>query len=82
MLIDPDGNPNRSIYLIGARILDYMNSSRFQTFDIHRTFREINDNSSDENQRFSFEHFLLALDWLYLINKVSTDGKGDFRRCS
>lgn len=80
MLLDKDTNPTKSIYFIGSRIIDLLKESRFSSLDINIAFGRLNQNATKQD-RISFDYFLLALDWLFLLDVVEVTSAGDIQRC-
>jgi hypothetical protein len=80
MLVDRDTSPQRNLYYVGARILQLFKEAPFKTIDIDVAFRELNLRSEREKS-IPFNYFVLALDWLFLINAVDLTSDGDIVRC-
>lgn len=75
MLLPDNIHPNNSIYYNGALVLDVM--QQYKRLSIVDLFLKL-----QEKEAISFPVLVLCLDWLYLINTVEVDNKGEVRLCS
>lgn len=80
MLVDNDIDPTKSIYFLGAKIIDQIKSSNFSVTDPNLLFKRINSQSTLGN-KLSFDYYMLALDWLYIIGLIDMNETGDVVKC-
>jgi hypothetical protein len=75
MLLPDNIHPENSIYYNGALVLDIIQQhKRLSIFDLYLKLREETD--------VSFPILVLCLDWLYLIDAVNVNKKGEVKLCS
>jgi len=72
MLLPEDINPINTVYYNGAlvsRAIEQDDQYQIDFFDLY--------NKVKQKQRFSFQSYMFALDWLYLLGsiKIGTDGR-------
>lgn len=78
MIIDFDLKPEKNVYLIGYQILDLFNNESMKKIDVkilYEKFVVVYDT------RISFNYFLYALDWLYLIDLVEVTKNSEIKKC-
>lgn len=75
MLLPIDTKPRFSIYYIGGLLLKAMKD--YEGHDFLSLYDKIR-----EEYHVSFKLYILAIDWLYLINAVQVDQKGCIRYVS
>jgi hypothetical protein len=75
MLLPDNIHPKNSIYYNGALVLDVM--QQYKRLSIVDLFLKL-----QEKEAITFPVLVLCLDWLYLINTVEVDNKGEVRLCS
>ncbi|MDD4437981.1 MAG: hypothetical protein PHS04_08115 [Tissierellia bacterium] len=75
MLLPDNIHPKNSIYYNGALVLDVM--QQYKRLSIVDLFLKL-----QEKEAITFPVLVLCLDWLYLINTVVVDNKGEVRLCS
>jgi len=77
MIVPIDIKPEYSLYFIGGQLLETIKNHNKISFDLielyHAFMKRIDD--------CSFNQYLLALDWLYLIDVVEIDNKGQLKKC-
>ena len=76
MLLPKDINPTNTLYFNGALAIKAMNSSDTKTID----FFELYEKLKASNQ-ISFQSYIFALDWLYLIGSIKLGGHGKIEKC-
>lgn len=81
LIINQHSPPEKSLFYIGARILESLNRSMFPVTDVLSGYRRLQD-STGPGIRISFAYYLLALDWLFLLGKVDITESGDIIKCS
>jgi len=75
MLLPDNIHPKNSIYYNGALVLDVM--QQYERLSIVDLFLKL-----QEKKAITFPVLVLCLDWLYLIDTVEVDNKGEVRLCS
>lgn len=71
IIINNDIHPKREIYFLGAKIIDVLKKSNGDCLNLFDVFQELN-----QRERVSMNLFVLALDWLFLLNVIRMkDGK-------
>lgn len=79
MLLPQDVQPEKSLYVIGAQIIETFNKLGRRTVDIktlYTSFQSINNANE-----ISFTYFLYALDWLYIVGFVDLYNNSKIKRC-
>ena len=78
MIIDSDQHPEKNIYFIGANLIKILSSSKDMSLDIYSVFLKYNKESKT---KISFDYLLLGMDWLFLLNLIEVNPKGDLKKC-
>lgn len=78
MLLSTSPIPEISPYFIGAKIIKKIKSNNIGMYDTLSLYEEFID---ENNIKIGFNHFLYALDWLYLLGLVELDQTGKILRC-
>jgi len=78
MIINDVSEPQKSLYVIGAAILDVLRDSYKKPIDPIRLF----DLFHSRNNKVSISYFYFGLDWLYLLNAIELDSFGNIKLCS
>ncbi|KIA82410.1 ABC-three component system middle component 6 [Flavobacterium sp. AED] len=79
MLLPQDVAPEKSLYVIGGRIIETFNSINLRTIDTKTLYTSYV--SMFRQQDLSFSYFLYALDWLYIIGFVEIYNDTKIKRC-
>lgn len=77
MILPVDIKPEYSLYCIGGELLKMMKRQDKSDFDLLHLFDDFNTNNPD----CSFNLYLLALDWLYLLDLIKLNDKGHLHKC-
>ncbi len=77
MILPRDIKPEDSLYFIGGNLLKTINKLNAKEFDLLGLYQD----HTNENNECSFNQYLLAIDWLYLLNLVSVNEKGQLKKC-
>lgn len=77
MLILSTDNPQNSLYYLGSILLDTMSKNIGNNFGIYDYFEIIN-----QYQSVTMNRFLLILDWLFMLGKISTDSEKGLHLCT
>ena len=76
-ILDRDAKPTNSIYYIGGIMIDYLAKYHAETsidfFDFHNRLCKLHI--------ISIHQYIFALDWLYLLELIETDSKGNIKKC-
>lgn len=78
MLITHSPTPDTSPYCIGAYLLRKITNTNIGLYDSLTLYEEFTEES---NMKIGFNHFLYALDWLFLLGLVELDSTGKILRC-
>lgn len=76
MIVSRDIHPERDFYYLGAKVIKLLGQSKADIFDFFEVYTAL---KKEEN--ISINLFVLTLDWLYLINAITTNQKGDLIKC-
>lgn len=76
MIILSTDNPKNSIYYLGSILLDLMKKNAKSDFGVFDYFEMMN-----MIQKISMNRFLLVLDWLFMLGKVTTDSEKGLHLC-
>lgn len=79
MILPQDIAPEKSLYVMGARIIDLLKIHPHKTFDAKRIF-DLYLNTHVEN-RITYNYFLYALDWLYILRIIDFDENNRLIKC-
>lgn len=77
MLILSTDDPQNSLYYLGSILLDTMSKNTGNNFGIYDYFEIIN-----QYQSVTMNRFLLILDWLFMLGKISTDSEKGLHLCT
>lgn len=78
MIINNVTEPKKSLYIIGAYIIDIINQSEqnsIDPIDLYNIYIIYINN-------ISINYFYLALDWLYMIELINVDHVGNIKLCN
>lgn len=79
MLLPQDIAPEKSLYVIGGRIIHIFNAINRRTIDIKSLYNiYATEFSKDE---LSFSYFLYALDWLFIVGFIDLYNNTKVKRC-
>lgn len=73
ILLDRNNHPQNTVYYLSAVIYGYLKKNR--SLGLIDLYKEISEKIL--KQKINFEFLLLAVDFLYLIEKVNVNDKGD-----
>lgn len=74
MIIDRDSNPKDTVYYIAACTMEIISSNKYNVDDVFQILKE------RYNYSLEYTVYLLSLNFLFLINKISI-GKEGFIKC-
>ncbi|WP_017347143.1 ABC-three component system middle component 6 [Pantoea sp. A4] len=70
--------PEKSLYVIGAKIIDVFKSNIYASKNII----SLHDDYESLHGNISYPYFIYALDWLFIIGLVNLNKKGELTLCS
>lgn len=76
MLLPKDINPVNTLYFNGALAINAMNSSGTSTIDFFDLFEKLK-----ASNKISFQSYIFALDWLFLIGSIKLGESGKIEKC-
>lgn len=78
MIIDRDLVPEKNIYYLGGKVLEVLRDHQYDVVSPIEIFHQLERLIPT---KVSFDYFLLALDWLFILSKIEVDKKGDIVKC-
>lgn len=78
MIIPIDIKPEKSLYVIGAKIVEVFNNESMGVIDIKILYEKFIKNYQEN---ISFDYYLYALDWLFLIDLVKINKNSEVIKC-
>lgn len=72
LLLDRNNEPTSTVYYLAASVYDY--ASKHDGIDASSLYQGVMVDSVGKN--VSYDFFLMALDFLYLLNRISVDERG------
>lgn len=79
MILLSTDDPNNAVYHLGAKLLQLMmhyQGSRY-TLGVTEYFEILN-----RNHNVSMNRFLLVLDWLFMLGKITSDSEKGLQLCT
>lgn len=70
MIEGNDIRPERKLYYLGALLLEIINDSKHKNIDYLDLFENL-----CEREKVSMTLFTVALDWLFMLHLVESDGR-------
>ena len=78
MIIDYDTKPEKNLYLIGYQVLNIFNDLSINKIDVKVLYYKYVDATKS---KISFNYFLYALDWLYLLDLIEVSKNAEIKKC-
>lgn len=78
MIIPIDIKPEKSLYVIGAKIMEVFNNESMGVIDIKILYEKF---IKIYQENISFDYYLYALDWLFLIDLININKKSEVIKC-
>lgn len=72
LLLDRNNEPTSTVYYLAACIYNYV--EKFEGIDSSNLYEAIT--SDLVKRKVNYDFFLMALDFLYLLNRITVDEKG------
>lgn len=79
MILPQDISPEKSMYVMGSRILEILNKEPHKTVDPKLVYDKYNQLHSDI--KITYNYFLYALDWLFLLNALELTENIRIKKC-
>lgn len=77
MILPTHINPNKSLYVIGSRIIEILNGKKIiDTQELHILYT-----NKYGSEAINFNYFLYALDWLFILELVELNKNSKIKRC-
>ncbi|EMN6090132.1 hypothetical protein WB374_003449 [Vibrio cholerae] len=76
MIISKNINPDKDLYVIGAHIIDVLQSVNKSSIDYFELHKRLQDEIEVSMQLFS-----LSVSWLFLLGVIDKNSKGNIKRC-
>jgi hypothetical protein len=76
MLLPQDINPTNTLYFNGALAINAMNSTDEKSIDFFELYKKLK-----ASNQISFQSYIFALDWLYLIGSIKLGRQGKIEKC-
>lgn len=76
MLLPKDINPTNTLYFNGALVINALNTIASNTVDFFELFKKLK-----ASNQLSFQSYIFALDWLFLIGSVKLSTHGKIKKC-
>lgn len=80
MIISEDIKPDKSLYVIGANIVQMLKKETMGVYDIHVLYDKFITCTLHE-EKVSFSYFIYAIVWLYLIGLIDINNENNLIRC-
>lgn len=77
MIILSTDSPKNSVYYLGSILINIMRKNTKNDFGVFDYFEIIN-----QTQEVSMNRFLLVLDWLYMLGKITSDSEKGLQLCT
>ncbi len=78
MILLSTDNPSNAVYYLGSKLLELMMEHQNSKYTLGVTDYF---NLMNHLQPVSMNRFLLVLDWLFMLGKISSDSKRGLRLC-
>lgn len=76
MLISKNINPLNSVYFIGSKLIEYLNTVKIKKINFFDLYLELN-----KSNKISLQLFILSIDWLFLLEIIKIDKDGIILKC-
>ena len=78
MILPVDIKPEKSLYVIGSKIIETINNESMGIIDLQLLYDKF---SKTYPESISFNYYLYALDWLFILDLIKVNGKSGIERC-
>ncbi|MEA5402691.1 ABC-three component system middle component 6 [Arcicella sp. DC2W] len=79
MIIPTDTPPERSMYVIGASVVGILKKEKAKTIDPDILYKKFIKNNP--HVKITYNYFLYALDWLFILGLVELTPQAMIKRC-
>jgi hypothetical protein len=79
MILPQDILPEKSLYVMGSRIIQILNGEPHKTIDPKLVFDKYS--LKHPETKITYNYFLYALDWLYLLNAIELTDNIRIKKC-
>ena len=76
MIISKNINPDKDLYVIGAHIIDVLQSVNKKSIDYFELHKRLQNEIEVSMQLFS-----LSVSWLFLLGVIDKNSKGNIKKC-
>lgn len=76
MILSKDINPERNLYFLGGRVLQELQRMHGNKIDFLELYQKLN-----KEKDISVQLFVLTIDWLFLLEVVKSNKKGEIEKC-
>ncbi|MEQ3660458.1 MAG: ABC-three component system middle component 6 [Glaciecola sp.] len=76
MIISKNINPDKDLYVIGAHIIDVLQSTGGNSIDYFELHQKLRNNIEVSMQLFS-----LSVSWLFLLGVIDKNTDGNIKKC-
>lgn len=75
-MIITERDPQKSLYFLGAKLLELLKKEnmKYTLIELYENFKK--------HHEIEFKRFVLMLDWLFIINSITTTEDGFIVKCS
>lgn len=79
MILPQDISPEKSMYVMGSRIIQLLNKEPHNVVDPKKIFDKYN--MIHPEVKITYNYFLYALDWLYILNAIELTENLGIKKC-
>lgn len=79
MILPQDIAPEKSMYVMGSRIIEILNREPHNVIDPKLVFDKYNQLHPET--KITYNYFLYAIDWLYILNAIDITGSLGIKKC-
>lgn len=77
MILPTHINPNKSLYVVGSRVIDLMKSRKLiDAQELHILY-----SNRYKSENLNYNYFLYALDWLFILGLITINKNSKIKRC-
>lgn len=80
MIVSEDIKPDKSLYVIGAKIVQMLKREAMGVYDVYILYDKFITFTLQE-EKVSFNYFIHAIIWLYLLGIVDINNENNLIRC-
>ena len=76
MIVNKNINPERDLYYLGGKVIEFLNSFTKNEIDYFDLFISVN-----KSNKISLNLYSLVLDWLFILGVIKKGNKGLIIKC-